>query len=162
MKKEDLSVRLDIAKGELKDDLRYENGCFDEIAKRIFLLCFSCEEIVYNGSEDILIQFDNGVHDDNINVMFDAFYLCTTTTEVNFSATDDDSDEILAYSIEQVDREVILRMVDGLQRMCRPSVKHCPFCGGTELSFIGFDDKAGITTHYCSGCSKSFGIVFKQ
>lgn len=119
MNKEELKTRLIIAKGELSCEIDYEYGCFDEIASRILLLCIGCEELRDKSSDDVLVQLDKSVAWNDNNLYIDGFYLSTTTTSVNFTASDiEDEEDLYAFSIWEVDRDVILKVIDELINMC--------------------------------------------
>lgn len=119
MDKNEFKTRLIIAQGELKSEIDNEFGCFDEIAQRIFLLAFSCEDLLDKSSEDVLIQFDTSVRWEALREFVDGIYLSQTKTCVNFTTSDMyDINEIYSCSLERVDRNVILDVVKELIKMC--------------------------------------------
>ena len=120
MKKQELLTRLQIAKGELQDHI-YSDGCFDEIAQRIFMLAFSCEELLDESSDDIEIQLDKSVQIIHCGEQeyIDGIYLSGTITEVHFTASSFDGSELYAYDIENVERKYIIEVVKQLIKMCK-------------------------------------------
>lgn len=119
MKKNELKTRLIIAQGELKTEIDNEYGCFDEVAERIFLLTFSCEDLLDKSSEDVLIQLEKSVVWQERREYIDGFYLSQTKTYANFTASDmDDLGELYVYSVDEVDREIIIDVVKELIKMC--------------------------------------------
>ena len=120
MNKQDLITRLIIAEGELKDAINNENGCFDEIAQRIFMLALGCEDLLDESSEDVLIQLDKSVQITICNEQeyIDGIYLSGTITEVHSSTSSLDNSEIYVRNIEDIDRNVILQVIEKLINMC--------------------------------------------
>ena len=119
MNKIGLKTQLMIAIGELEADLENENGCFDEIANNIFMLAFSCEDLLDKSSNDVLIQLDKSVVWQERREYIDGFYLSLERTFVNFTASDmDDLGEVYTHSVDEVDREIIVEVVKELIKMC--------------------------------------------
>jgi len=119
MNKNELKTRLIIAQGELKSEKDNEFGCFDEIAQRIFMLALSCDDLLDKSSEDVLIQLDTSVRWTERREYVDGFYLSQTKTCVNFTTSDmDDMGELYIYSIDEVDRKIIIEVVRELIKMC--------------------------------------------
>ena len=121
MDKQKLLVRLEIASAELKDEIWNENGCFDEIAQRIFAFALSSGLLQEESSNGILIQLDKSVHIIHCNEQeyIDGIYLSGTTTEVHFTASSFDGSEIYCYDIEDVEREDVIKVVEELIKMCK-------------------------------------------
>lgn len=119
MKKNELKTRLIIAQGELATELENENGCFDEIADHIFALAFYCEDLLDKSSNDALIQLDKSVVWQERREYIDGFYLSFARTVVNVTASDmDDLGEVYTHSVDEVDREIIIKVVNELIKMC--------------------------------------------
>ena len=121
MNKQELSVRLEIAKAELEDAIHNENGCFDEIAQRIFAFALGSCLLQEPSSEDIEIQLDKSVqiiHCDEQEYI-DGIYLSGTRTLVDFSASSFDGSEIYCYDIEDIEREDVIKVVEELIKMCK-------------------------------------------
>ena len=121
MNKQELSVRLEIAKAELEDAIYNEQGCFDEIAQRIFALALGSGLLQDESSEDVEIQLDKSVHIIHCDEQeyIDGIYLSGTRTLVHFSASSFDGSEIYCYDIEDVEREDIIKVVKELIKMCK-------------------------------------------
>lgn len=119
MNKNELKTRLIIAQGELEAELDNGYGCFDEIAERILLLALTCEDLLDKSSEDTLIQLDKSVEWKERHEYIDGIYLSQTKTYANLIASDmDDSGELYVYSVDEVDREIIIELVKQLKKMC--------------------------------------------
>lgn len=120
MKKNELKTRLIIAQGELEADLENENGCFDEIANNIFMLAFSCEDLLDKSSKDVLIQLDKSVgwrngygythYVDGIFLFLNKIPLFTCSTY---------GGAIYSCHFDEVDREIIVEVVKELIKMCQ-------------------------------------------
>lgn len=121
MNKQELLVRLEIAKAELEDAMHNENGCFDEIAQRIFVLALGSGLLQEESSEDVEIQLDKSVHIIHWNELenIDGIYLSSTRTLVHFSASSCDGGEVYCYDIEDVEREDVIKVVKELIKMCK-------------------------------------------
>ena len=121
MNKQELLVRLEIAKAELEYNIHYEQGCFDEIAKNIFAFALGSGLLQDESSEDIEIQLDKSVHIIHCDEQecIDGIYLSGTRTLVHFSASSFDGSEIYSYDIEDVEREDIIKVVKELIKMCK-------------------------------------------
>lgn len=124
MKKRDLSIRFQIAKAELEDNMSDEQGCFDEIAQRIFILALGCEEMLDESSEDVMIQFNKsvkivGIQNNSECEYIDGIYLSKASTEVRFSGSSLNGSKIYCYEIEDIRREDVIKVVDQLIEMCR-------------------------------------------
>ena len=121
MNKQELLVRLEIAKAELEDAIRNENGCFDEIAQRIFAFALGSGLLQEESSEDVEIQLDKSVHIIHCDEQeyIDGIYLSGTRTEVHFTASSFDGSEIYCYDIEDVEREDVIKVVKELIKMCK-------------------------------------------
>ena len=125
MNKQELLVRLEIAKAELEDAIYNENGCFDEIAQRIFAFALGSGLLQNESSDDVEIQLDKSVHiihhiihcDEQEYI--DGIYLSGTRTLVHFSASSFDGSEIYCYDIEDVEREDVIKVVKELIKMCK-------------------------------------------
>ena len=121
MNKQELLVRLEIAKAELEDAIYNEQGCFDEIAQRIFALTLGSGLLQEPSSEDVEIQLNKSLHIIHCDEQeyIDGIYLSGTTTEVHFSASSFDGSEIYCYDIEDVEREDVIKVVKELIKMCK-------------------------------------------
>ena len=120
MNMQELMERLEIAKAELEDAIYNENGCFDEIAQRIFAFALGSGLLQEESSNGILIQLDKSViiiHWDEQEYI-DGIYLSVTKTEVHFTASSFDGSEIYCYDIEDVEREDVVKVVKELIKMC--------------------------------------------
>ena len=121
MNKEELKVRLQIAEGELRDDIDNENGCFDEIAQRIFVLALGSGLLQEPSSKDVEIQLDKSVQIVHWNEQeyIDGIYLSGMSTEVHFTASSLNGSEIYCYDMEDVEREDIVKVITELIKMCK-------------------------------------------
>ena len=121
MNKQELLIRLEIAKAELECSIYNEQGYFDEIAQRIFAFALGSGLLQEESSEDIEIQLDKSVHIIRCDEQeyIDGIYLSYTTTEVHFSASSFDGSEIYCYDIEDVEREDVIKVVKELIKMCK-------------------------------------------
>ena len=121
MNKQELLVRLEIAKAELEDNINNEQGCFDEIAKNIFAFALGSGLLQEESSKDILIQLDKSVIIIRCDEQeyIDGIYLNVTKTEVHFTASSFDGSEIYSYDIEDVEREDVVDVVKELIKMCK-------------------------------------------
>jgi hypothetical protein len=121
MNKQDLKIRLQIAKGELQDHVHNEQGCFDEIAQRAFSFALGSGLLQEKSSEDIEIQLDKSVHIIHCDEQeyIDGIYLSRIITEVHFTASSFDGSEIYCYDIEDVEREDVIKVVKELIKMCK-------------------------------------------
>ena len=121
MNKQELSVRLEIAKAELEDAIYNEQGCFDEIAQRIFAFTLGSGLLQEESSEDVEIQLDKSVHILHCGEQeyIDGIYLSGTRTLVHFSASSFDGSEIYCYDIEHIEREDVIKVVKELIKMCK-------------------------------------------
>jgi hypothetical protein len=124
MNRQKLLVRLEIAKAELEDNVHNEQGCFDEIAQRIFAFALSSGLLQEKSSEDVEIQLDKSVHIIHCDEQeyIDGIYLSGTTTEVYFTASSFDGSEIYCYDIEDIEREDVVKVVKELIKMCKMAV----------------------------------------
>ena len=120
MNKQELLVRLEIAKAELCDAIHSEQGCFDEIAQRIFVLALNSGLLQEPSTEDVSIQLDKSVRIAHWGEQeyIDSVYL-ETENEACFTASSLDGSEIYVYDISDVVREVIVRVVKQLIKMCK-------------------------------------------
>ena len=121
MNKQELLVRLEIAKAELEDAIYNEYGCFDEIAQRIFALTLGSGLLQEESSEDVEIQLDKSVHIIHCEEQeyIYGIYLSGTTTEVHFTASSFDGSEVYCYDIEDIEREDVIKVVKELIKMCK-------------------------------------------
>ena len=121
MNKQELLVRLEIAKAELEYNINDENGCFDEIAHRIFAFALGSGLLQDEGSEDVEIQLEKSVHIIHCNEQeyIDGIYLSGTRTLVHFTASSFDGSEIYCYDIEDIEREDVIKVVKELIKMCK-------------------------------------------
>lgn len=121
MNKQELLVRLEIAKAELEDAIHNENGCFDEIAHRIFAFALGSGLLQDESSEDVEIQLDKSVHIIRCDEQeyIDGIYLGGTTTTVHFTSSSFDGSEVYCYDIEDVEREDVIKVVKELIKMCK-------------------------------------------
>lgn len=121
MNKQELLVCLEIAKAELEDNIHYEQGCFDEMAHRIFVLALGSGLLQEKSSEDVEIQLDKSVHIIHCDEQeyIDGIYLSRMTTEVHFTASSFDGSEIYCYDIEDIEREDVVKVVKELIKMCK-------------------------------------------
>ena len=121
MNKQELLVRLEIAKAELEYNINDENGCFDEIAHRIFAFALGSGLLQDESSEDVEIQLDKSVHIIHCNEQeyIDGIYLSGTRTLVHFTASSFDGSEIYCYDIEDIEREDVIKVVKELIKMCK-------------------------------------------
>ena len=120
MNMQELMERLEIAKAELEDAIYNENGCFDEIAHRIFAFALGSGLLQEESSNGILIQLDKSViiiHCDEQEYI-DGIYLSVTKTEVHFTASSFDGSGIYCRDIEDVEREDVVKVVKELIKMC--------------------------------------------
>ena len=104
----------------IEDAIYNENGCFDEIAQRIFAFALGSGLLQEESSNGILIQLDKSViiiHWDEQEYI-DGIYLSVTKTEVHFTASSFDGSEIYCYDIEDVEREDVVKVVKELIKMC--------------------------------------------
>lgn len=124
MKKQELLVRLEIAKAELEDAIHNENGCFDEIAQRIFAIALGSGLLQEPSSEDVQIQLDKSVQIVSCGKQeyIDGIFLSVTTTEVYFTASSFDGSEIYCYDFEDVEREDVIKVVKELIKMCKECI----------------------------------------
>ena len=115
MTKEQLKAQLIILIGEMKADIENENGCCDEIAEKALNLAFECKDLLDKSSNDKLIQFDKSIEQDIVfidGVFIDKNgFMCITET-------DKETEEIYNDSIEVVDRENILKILEIIEKMC--------------------------------------------
>lgn len=120
MNKEELKVRLQIAEGELRDDIENEQGCFDEIAQRILVLALGSGLLQEESTEDVSIQLDKSVRITHWGEReyIDSVYLASAT-EACFTASSLDGSEIYVYDIDDVDREDVIKVVKQLIKMCK-------------------------------------------
>ena len=120
MNKQELLIRLEIAKAELEEVIYNEQGCFDEIAQRIFAFALGSGLLQEESSEDVEIQLDKSVHIIHCDEQeyIDGIYLGTRTL-VHFSASSFDGSEIYCYDIEDVEREDVIKVVKELIKMCK-------------------------------------------
>ena len=121
MNKQELLVRLEIAKAELEDAIHNEQGCFDEIAQRIFAFALGSGLLQEPSSEDVEIQLDKSVQiiPCGEQEYIDGIYLSGTITEVHFSASSFDGSEIYSYDLEDIEREDVIKVVKELSKMCK-------------------------------------------
>ena len=121
MNKKELLVRLEIAKAELEDAIHNEQGCFDEIAQRIFAFALGSGLLQEPSSEDVEIQFDKSVQiiPCGEQEYIDGIYLSGTLTEVCFTASSLDGSEIYSYDLEDIEREDVIKVVKELIKMCK-------------------------------------------
>lgn len=119
MKKNELKTRLIIAQGELEAELYNENGCFDEIANNIFMLAFSCEDLLDKSSNDTLIQLDKSV---KWKIAYgyahyvDGIFLSLNT--MPYFTCSEYGGAIYSCLLSEVDREIIIEVVKELIKMC--------------------------------------------
>jgi hypothetical protein len=121
MNKQELLVRLEIAKAELEDSIQNEQGRFDEMARCVFSFALGSGLLQEPSSEDIEIQLDKSVHIIHCDEQeyIDGIYLSGTTIEVHFTASSFDGSEIYCYDIEDVEREDVIKVVKELIKMCK-------------------------------------------
>ena len=122
MNKEELKVRLQIAEGELRDNIDDEQGCFDEIANNIFVLALNSGLLQEPSTEDVSIQLDKSVRIVHWGEReyIDSVYLASAT-EASFTASSLDGSEIYVYDLEDIAREDVIRVVKELIKMCKES-----------------------------------------
>ena len=120
MNKEELKVRLQIAEGELRDDIENENGCFDEIARSIFVLALNSGLLQEESTEDVSIQLDKSVRIVHWGEReyLDSVYL-ETENEVCFTASSLDGSEIYVYDLEDIAREDVIKVIVEIIKMCK-------------------------------------------
>lgn len=121
MDKQELLVRLEIAKAELEDARCNEHGCFDEIAQRIFAFALGSGLLQEESSKDVEIQLDKSVHIIHCDEQeyIDGIYLSGTKTLVHFTASSFDGSEIYCYDIEDIEREDVIKVLKELIKMCK-------------------------------------------
>lgn len=121
MNKQELLVRLEIAKAELEDAIHNEQGCFDEIAQRIFAFALGSGLLQEPSSEDVEIQLDKSVQiiPCGEQEYIDGIYLSGTLTEVYLTASSLDGSEIYSYDLEDIEREDVIKVVEELIKMCK-------------------------------------------
>lgn len=119
MDKEELKERLQIAEGELRDNIDDENGCFDEIAQRIFALALGSGLLQEESSEDVEIQLDKSIVRCDEQEYIDGIYLSEVITEVHFTTSSFDGSEIYSRDIVDVEREDIIKVLKELIKMCK-------------------------------------------
>lgn len=119
MKKQELLVRLEIAKTELEDTIHNELGCFDEIAQRILAFTLGSGLLQEESSKDVIIQLDKSVHIIHCDKQeyIDGIYL--SGTKIHFTASSFDGSKIYCYDIYDIEREDILKVVKELIKMCK-------------------------------------------
>lgn len=120
MNKQELLVRLEIAKAELYDAIHNENGCFDEIAQCIFVLALGSGLLQEPSSEDVSIQLDKSVRIVHWGEReyIDSVYLASAT-EACFTASSLDGSEIYVYDMDEIAREDVVRVLKQLIKMCK-------------------------------------------
>lgn len=119
MNKEELKVRLQIAEGELRDDIENEQGCFDEIAQRIFVLALGSGLLQEPSTEDVSIQLDKSVRIAHWGEQeyIDSVYL-ETENEACFTASSLDGSEIYVYDMDEIAREDVVKVIVEIIKMC--------------------------------------------
>ena len=121
MNKEELKVRLQIAEGELRDNIDDEQGCFDEIAQSIFAFALGSGLLQEPSSDDVEIQLDKSVQiiPCGEQEYIDGIYLSGIRTEACFTASSSDGGEVYCYDIEDIEREDVIKVVKELIKMCK-------------------------------------------
>ena len=121
MDKKELLVRLEIAKAELEDAIHNEQGCFDEIAQRIFAFALGSGLLQEPSSDDVEIQLDKSVQiiPCGEQEYIDGIYLSGIRTEACFTASSSDGGEVYCYDIEDIEREDVIKVVKELIKMCK-------------------------------------------
>lgn len=113
-----LKNRLCIYKAEMQNEIENEDGCFDELAKIAFTLCLSSNELLDDSSRDRLIQLDCSVYDDDLHVLVDGIFLCSSNDNIHFTCTRKDNEEICDFSLYYMPRQTLLLVLNEVIKMC--------------------------------------------
>ena len=119
MDKNRLKDYLEVIVGELKRDIDWENGPFDEPSINACKKALTCKDILCKDSKSTMIQFNKSIETDG-----SAAYMwidgvvqdCYDPSHVFFTTSDED--DIFNTELYDIERKYIIKMIEQIIELC--------------------------------------------
>lgn len=119
MDKAQLKNYLNVILGELKHDIDYEDGVFDETATNAFKKALKCKDILCKDSKTTMIQFETSVETENAVFIWIDGIVQAYDDENHVFFTTSDEDDIFNTELNEVERKYIIKAIEKIVELCK-------------------------------------------
>ena len=112
MNKAKLKNYLNVIIGELKHDIDYEDGVFDESATKAIKQALKCKDLLCKDSKDTMIQLNVSVVYHDFNWIDGVVQDCNDPNHIFFTTSNDK--DIFNTELEDVERKYVIEVIEAI------------------------------------------------